>query len=218
MGDSIVGGLARYNNVWKNLFGNGFINLGIRGDRVELVLWHVRDTAFPPWWKHVVIRCGTNNKDLIILFKDWLPLVHPVKTDSITLTFICGLPSRECFFINSHYWWNKQSSQFQRFRKSHFVDQINGWTLNNGTLDFSLFYSDDLHLVEKCNLELTVTINFHLFAEFSEIKINNENSFIINVIINEESLFWKRLIPLSLAQKFETATKMQFALQISIWI
>ena len=35
------------------------------------------------------------------------------------------------------------------FRKSHYVDQINGWTLNNGTLDFSLFYSDGLHLVEK---------------------------------------------------------------------
>ena len=75
------------------------------------------------------------------------------------------------------------------FRKSHCIDQSNGWTLNNGTLDFSLFYSDDLHLVEKCNLELTVTINFHLFAEFSERQINNENTFIINVIFNEESLF-----------------------------
>ena len=47
-GDSIVAGLTRYNNVWKNLFGNGFINLGIRGDRAEHVLWRVRDIAFPP--------------------------------------------------------------------------------------------------------------------------------------------------------------------------
>ena len=44
----IVTGLARYNNAWKNLFGNGFVNLRIRGDRVENVLWRVRDTAFPP--------------------------------------------------------------------------------------------------------------------------------------------------------------------------
>ena len=45
---SIVAGPACYNNVWKNLFGKGFINLGIRGDRVEHVLWRVRDIAFPP--------------------------------------------------------------------------------------------------------------------------------------------------------------------------
>ena len=36
----------------------------------------------------------------------------------------------------------------------HFIDQSKGWTLHNGTLDFSLFYSDDLHLVQKGNLKL----------------------------------------------------------------
>ena len=41
-GDSIVAGLRRYNNKWKNLFGNGFINLGVRRDRVEHALWRVR--------------------------------------------------------------------------------------------------------------------------------------------------------------------------------
>ena len=61
IGDSIVAGLTRYNNVWKNLFGNGFINLSIRGDRVERVLWGVRDMVFPPRLKNVVILCGTNN-------------------------------------------------------------------------------------------------------------------------------------------------------------
>ena len=61
IGDSIVVGLTRYNNVWKNLFGSGFINLGIRGDRVEHVLWHVKDIAFPPGLKDVVILCGTND-------------------------------------------------------------------------------------------------------------------------------------------------------------
>ena len=40
----------------------------------------------------------------------------------------------------------------------HFVNQNNGWTLNNGTLDFSLFYSDGLHLVEKGNLKLGKSI------------------------------------------------------------
>ena len=61
IGDSIVAGLTRYSNVWKNLFGNEFINLGIRGDRVENVLWRVRDIAFPSRLKNVLIMCGTNN-------------------------------------------------------------------------------------------------------------------------------------------------------------
>ena len=37
IGDSIVAGLTRYTNIWKNLFGNRFINLGISGDRAENV-------------------------------------------------------------------------------------------------------------------------------------------------------------------------------------
>ena len=56
-----VAGLTHYNNVWKNLFGNGFINLGIHGDRVDHVLWYVRDTVFPPHLKNIVIPCGTTN-------------------------------------------------------------------------------------------------------------------------------------------------------------
>ena len=73
IGDSIVIGLTRYNNVWKNLFGNGFINLGVRGDRVEHVLWRVIDIGFPQRLKNVIILCGMNNinKDPpMILFKD----------------------------------------------------------------------------------------------------------------------------------------------------
>ena len=42
IGDSIVAGLTHYNNVWKNLFGSRFIGTGIRGDRIEHVLWHVK--------------------------------------------------------------------------------------------------------------------------------------------------------------------------------
>ena len=83
IGDSIVVGLTRYNNVWKNLFVNGFINLGIRGDRVEHVLWWVVDTGFPQRLKNNI------NKDPpMILFKDWLPLVHHLKTGSITLIYL----------------------------------------------------------------------------------------------------------------------------------
>ena len=105
IGGLIVTGLARYNNAWKNLFGNGFVNLGIRGDRVVHVLWRVRDTAFPPRLKNVVILCRTNNTN-----KD---LLHDIVQGLITIgssfkirfnnpnIFFCGLlPHDECFSIN----------------------------------------------------------------------------------------------------------------------
>ena len=65
IGDSLVAGLTRQNNLWKNLSGNGFINLGIHGDHTEHVLWDARDIAFQSRLKNVVILCGTNsiNKD-----------------------------------------------------------------------------------------------------------------------------------------------------------
>ena len=72
IGDSIVASLTRYNSVWKNLFGNEFANLGIFGDHVKNVLCRVRNIAFPPRLKNVVILCGTKNinKDTpMILFK-----------------------------------------------------------------------------------------------------------------------------------------------------
>ena len=46
--DSVMAGLSRYPNTWKNLFGNRFINLGISGDRAENVfLTCYRFTAYP---------------------------------------------------------------------------------------------------------------------------------------------------------------------------
>ena len=61
IGDSIVAGLRRYTNIWNNLFGDRFINLGISGDRVENVLWRARGIPFLLSLKSVVILCGTNN-------------------------------------------------------------------------------------------------------------------------------------------------------------
>ena len=43
-------------------------------------------------------------------------------------------------------------------KRFYFINQSNGWTLNNGALNFSLFYSDGLHLVEKSNFKLGKSI------------------------------------------------------------
>ena len=52
-GHTIVVGLTRYTNIWKNLFDNRFISLGISGDRVENVFWRARDISFVPSLKNV---------------------------------------------------------------------------------------------------------------------------------------------------------------------
>ena len=67
-------------------------------------------------------------------------------------TFICGLlPHDECFSINRFI--IDEINDLFSFKCSvnnfHFIDQSNRWTLNNGTLNFSLFYLDGLHLVKK---------------------------------------------------------------------
>ena len=43
------------NNIWQNLFGNRFINLGIHRYHIEHVLWHVRDIAFSLCYKVIIV-------------------------------------------------------------------------------------------------------------------------------------------------------------------
>ena len=163
--DSIVAGLTRYTNVWNNLFGNRFINLGISGDRVENVLWRARDIPILPSLKNVVILCGTNNinKDSPYDIAQGLIAIGSVfkNQSSNPNIFICGLLPRDESFSINRLIINEVNDllKSKRFVRSfHFINLNNGWTLNNGTLDFSLFYSDALHLVEKGNLKLGKSI------------------------------------------------------------
>ena len=90
--------------------------------------------------------------------------------------FICGLLSRdECFSINRVI--TDEINDFLSFKCSvnnlRFIGQSNRWTLNNSTLDFSLFYSDGLHLIEKCNLELGKSILKVIDSSINGSKIPN---------------------------------------------
>ena len=105
IGDSIVAGLMRNTNIWNNLFGNRFINLGISGDRVENVLWRARDIPFLPSLKNVVILCSTNNinKDSPYDIVQGLIAINSVfkNSSSNPNIFICGiLPCDESFSIS----------------------------------------------------------------------------------------------------------------------
>ena len=84
---------------WKRI-----INLSIRGDRVERVLWGVRDMVFPPRLKNVVILCGTNNinkdpPDDIVQGLIAIGSSFKSRFNSPNI-FICGLlPRDKCFSI-----------------------------------------------------------------------------------------------------------------------
>ena len=41
IGDSIAKGRGRYMDDWARYFGKYTVNLGIRGDKVEDVIWHI---------------------------------------------------------------------------------------------------------------------------------------------------------------------------------
>ena len=163
--DSTVAGLTRYTNIWNNLFGNRFINLGISGDRVENVLWHARDIPFLPSLKNVGVLCGTNNinKDSPYDITQGLIVIGSVfkNRSSNPSLFICGIvPRNESFSINRLI-INEVNNLLKSkclVKSFHFVNQNNGWRLKNSALDFSLFYSDGLYLVEKCNLKLGKSI------------------------------------------------------------
>ena len=93
--DLIAASLVPYNNLWKNLFSNRFINLGIHADHVGYVLWCVRDIAFPPRFKNVVILCGTNN----INKEQRSPCPPPLHSPSPPPWWYCSRIDCHCFIF-----------------------------------------------------------------------------------------------------------------------
>ena len=156
IGDSIVAGLTRYTNIWNNIFSNSFINLGISGDRVENVLWRAREIPFIPSLKNVVILCGTNNinKDSPYDIAQGLIAIGSAfkNQPSNPNIFICGILPRDGYCSINRLIINEINDLLESIclvKSFHFINQNSGWTLNDGALNFSLFFSDGLHLVEK---------------------------------------------------------------------
>ena len=85
-------------------------------------------------------------------------MVHLLKTGAIALTylFVDYVPRDEYVSVNKVI--IDKINDLLSFKCSennfHFIDQSKGWTLDHGSLDILLFYSDGLHLVQKGNLKL----------------------------------------------------------------
>ena len=61
LGESLIQRLSRYTKVWNLFFWKDTLNCGIRGDKVENLLWQAENPEFPPVIRQVVIHCETNN-------------------------------------------------------------------------------------------------------------------------------------------------------------
>ena len=74
---------------------------------------------------------------------------------------ICGILPRDGYCSINRLTINEINDLLESrclVKSFHFINQNSGWTLNNGALNFSLFFSDGLHLVEKGNLKLGKSI------------------------------------------------------------
>ena len=119
------------------------------------------DTAFPARLNNIVILCGKNNinKDPTYDIVEGLIAIGSSfknRCNSPNI-FICGLLPRD-EYVSVNRVITDEVNNLLNFKCSvnnfHFNDQSKGWTLDNGSLDFSLFYSHGLHLVQKGNLKL----------------------------------------------------------------
>ena len=64
IGDSVLAGLRVYLTVWRNfILWYKTIKLGIGGDQIKNILWHINNIVLPKSIRSIVIHCGTNNID-----------------------------------------------------------------------------------------------------------------------------------------------------------
>ena len=63
IGDSLVQGFKRYHHTQNIQFDKQAQNCGIKGDKIESVLYRICNSSFPKNIQTIVIICGTNNLD-----------------------------------------------------------------------------------------------------------------------------------------------------------
>ena len=81
------------------------MNLGIRGHRVENVLWRAISLPLPSSVQNIVVQCGTNNistdspRDIADCIVDVGTIFR--RKSNIVNIIICGLvPHEECWSVN----------------------------------------------------------------------------------------------------------------------
>ena len=185
IGDSIVAGLSRYENIWWTFFKTFHtLNYGIGGDRTQHVLWRAENATLPNSLKYVVIHCGTNNIDCDQprdiangVISIGLKLQEKCRGLKVIVT---GLLPRDSEWsqrrkkINSiNYYLEKLCCD--RFDDFYFMKQDDDWTDEDGELDKKLYYADQLHLLEAGNRKFACSILKILSKLIQDEKLGNSS-------------------------------------------
>ena len=78
-------------DVWDRYFRKHTINLGIGGDKVEDVIWHIRNSGANKEVRYVVLICGTNNIDKNVPANIFKGIKHAIQLI-------------KCKFYNCNFW------------------------------------------------------------------------------------------------------------------
>ena len=156
IGDSIISGLCRYQNIWK-IFLKPLkaLNSGIGGDRIQHVLWHALNLSVSSNLKNDVVLCEASKllpdspEDIV---DGILEIVRLFKANySHVIVVIFGI----LFHVDS---WSvnrvciKEANQICKIKLLriilHFC-RLSALTLANGSLNTDLYHSHRLRLVKK---------------------------------------------------------------------
>ena len=168
LNDSLIQGLSRYTKVWNSFFGKDTLNCGIRGDKVENLLWRAEKLEFLPAIRQIVIHCGTNNIEentpndianglrcsaLIIKKKEQrYKYIH---------TGLLPRDFRETYKRNKIKKVNKlirEKCSSISTPRINYIEQDHDWIDEGNCLRIKYYYRDCLHLVELGNKKLSNTI------------------------------------------------------------
>lgn len=160
IGDSIIKGLTRYPNVWRKYFGNiNCLNFGVGGDRVQHVLWRLKNGELDCQPKIIVLHCGTNNigrDPPLEIAEGLLTIVDEISHNCPkTRIIVTGLlprdlkPSQFRQLVDDVNKILMENIEFSDEMKNvFFLETEKDWVLDSGMLDESLYFTDHLHLVE----------------------------------------------------------------------
>ena len=149
-------------------FNENTINCGSGRDKIQYVLWRTEYILLSQSLEYVLINCGTNNLDTDDsekiadgLFCIALALKKRINHLKIVINGILPRDERNTVrrqksFIVNELLENKCTNYSNT--DIHYLSPDGDWIRENGHLDKSLFYKDNLHLIEKGYLKLALSI------------------------------------------------------------
>ena len=168
LGESLIQGLSRYTKVWNSFFGKDTLNCGIRGDKVENLLWRAENLEFPPAIRQIAMHCGTNNIEAntpnYIANGLLCSALTIKKRNSVTNVYVSGLLL--CDFRETHM-RNKikevnglitEKCLSISIPRINYIEQDHDWIDEGNCRRTKYYYRDRLHLVELGNKKLSNTI------------------------------------------------------------